>query len=115
MTGLGFAMAMQFKPDGRGGFVYRKDQKGPPLPATREERDRYVRWYGWIVISSVFVLSGLIMLGATVAWKIEPNPSDLGGAFGALIFGGGSMVLTYLYLKWFSHAPARAFADRAGS
>lgn len=113
ISALGFAMALQFKPDGKGGWLYRKDQTGAPLPATAAERDGYVRWYGWIVVSSLAVLMGTMMIGALIANWINPDPTNNQGAVGAIIFGGGAFLLTYLYLKWFSHAPARAFASRA--
>lgn len=113
ISALGFGMAAQFKPDGKGGWLYRKDQKGPPIPTTREERDRHVRRFGWITLIALPLFMAMVMLLALVATGIAPNPSDTVGALGAIVVGGVPMALIYAYLKWFSHAPAREFADRA--
>lgn len=114
IEGLGFAMALQFKPDGKGGWLYRKDQTGAPIPATQEERDRFVRRFGWIVLSSLPLFMGLIIIFSIVMTSQVPeSASNNVKALWAIVMGGGSMALTYLYVKWFSHAPARAYSNRA--
>lgn len=113
IEGLGFAMAAQFQRDGKGGWLYRKDQVGAPIPTTREERNRHVRRYGWITLAALPLFMGLVIGLSMIVAGLVPSPSDNVGAVGGIVLGGGSMLLTYLYLKWFSHAPAREFADRA--
>lgn len=113
LEGLGFAMALQFKPDGNGGWLYRKDQTGAPLPATAAERDSYVRWFGWITLSSLPLFMVAMIAMAFVFDRSFPNPTNsqsilLTIPMVIIVFG-----ITYGYVKYLSHAPARAFADRA--
>lgn len=110
---LGFAMAVQFKPDGKGNWLYRKDQTGAPIPVTKDERDRHVRRYGWITLSSLPLFMALVIGTSMVFANLFPDPTNVQGMFGALPIAGIAFAVTYIYLKWFSHAPARAFADRA--
>lgn len=112
MEALGFAMALQFKPDGKGGWLYRKDQTAAPVPATQAERDSYVRWYGWIVLGSLPLLMALIIGQAFVLDQLLPSPTNTQGMLATIPMVVIAFGVTYAYLKWFSHAPARAFADR---
>lgn len=113
IEGLGYAMALQFKPDGKGGWLYRKDQTGAPVPATQEERDRFVRRMGWVVLSSLPLFTGLVIVFSLIMTnRVPESASNNVKALWAILMGGGAMVLTYLYVKWFSYAPARALAGR---
>ena len=120
MEFLGFAMAVQFAPDRLmgahkrpGGWLYRKDQTGPALPVTQAERDRHVRRYGWIMLGAFPLLFGLGLTFAFLAAEFLPhtltNLQEMIWTIPGVVVALG---LTYVYLKWFSHAPAREFSDR---
>lgn len=111
--GLGFAMALQFKPDGRGGFLYRRDQIGPALAATAAERDGYIRWMGWMVlVGAVLYFAGMVGM-AMLADRLITSDSNTVGVIGAVVMGVTAFTGLYLFLRWASHAPARAFTGRA--
>ena len=76
IDGLGFAMSLQFRHDGASGWVYRRDQIGPALPATAAERARYVRWYGWITLSAVPLLLAMVIAFALIADRLFPDPTN---------------------------------------
>ena len=110
MKALAFAMALQFEADGQGGYLYRKDQTGPALPASAAERDRHVARFGWLMLfAPVLYLLEVILLALIMQGILERAPSMpivlfmAGAAFGSL----------YLLIRWLSHAPARAFAGRS--
>lgn len=99
IEGLGFGMSLQFKPDGAGGWVYRRDQIGAPLPVTPAERDGYIRWYGWITLSAVPLLMAMVFVFALVSTTLWPNPSNNQGAAVAVVGIAIVMTLRYLYLR----------------
>ena len=112
IDGLGFPVALQFKADGKGGYLYRKDQVGPGIAATAAERDRHVRWMGWMVILSFFGLFAGVIAMAVIAEHVVTSDSNTVGVFGAMVMAVIAMGSLYLFLLWASHAPARAFAGR---
>ena len=110
--GLDFAMAVQFKADGRGGYLYRKDQTGPAIPATAAERDRHVAWMGWmIVVGAVLYFGGMILM-AVLADRFITSDSNSVHVAGAMLMAVTALTGLYLFLRWATHAPARAFAGR---
>ncbi|TRW14241.1 hypothetical protein [Glacieibacterium frigidum] len=112
IDGLGFGMALQFKPDGKGGYLYRRDQIGAAIPATTAERDGYVRWMGWMVVLGFFLYFGGMIGLAWLADRFVTSDSDAVGVAGAVVMATITMGGLYLFLRWASHAPARAFAGR---
>jgi len=101
----------QFEPY-RQGYVYRKNMKGPAIPVTADERNRfvgnYVRFnrYGvWTMVAAMTVLAFIATAWSTA---MDIAVSD-GMIFGAII------VLAMVFLavhRWFWTAPAREVALR---
>ena len=109
---LGVATALQFKPDGKGGYLYRRDQIGPALPATAAEREAHVRRMGWMVVLGFVLYFAAVVALAAVAQRFVGDRSDTVSALVAVVMGAVSLGGVYLFLRWASHAPARAFAGR---
>ena len=101
----------QFEPY-RQGYAYRKNMKGPAIPVTADERNRfvgnYVRFnrYGvWTMVAAMTVLAFIATAWSTA---MDIAVSD-GMIFGAII------VLAMVFLavhRWFWTAPAREVALR---
>ena len=114
MAGLDQAlsgMAAQFTRDGDG-YLYRANGKGPPIRVSREERDRYVRRFPLIFIGHTALFMALVIAGAVLTGHFYPAGDEAGGF---VLMGGAllaAVLLTYLSLRWWMLAPARAFADR---
>lgn len=112
LYGPGFPVAAQFKADGKGGYLYRKDQVGAAVAATAEERNRHVRRMGWMVlVGAILFFLGMILM-AVLADRLIGDPSNTVGVAGALVMGVIALSGLYFFLLWASHAPARAFAGR---
>ncbi len=114
IEGLGWALALQFHAH-KAGFLYRKDNKGPGIPVTSEERRAFVRGFGWQFVFHVagFMLS--VVAAAMLTARFFPKGDETGGFFlmGGLLAGIG--VVLYLSLRHAMHAPSRALAGRAPS
>ncbi|WBH15030.1 hypothetical protein [Sphingomonas radiodurans] len=109
---LGFPMAIQFKPGERAEWVYRKDQVGPALPTTREERDRYVRRFGWVMVTGPFLFFIVIAAGAWISEKFFSDASNALQVAISTIGAVAAFALNYFYLRYYGHAPARDFLGR---
>jgi len=110
---LGFPMALQFESSATGTILYRKDQVGPALPVTVAERDAYVGWMGWMVVLCALLYFVGIILMSVLADRFIESDSNSVGAVGAMAIGLAALASLYLFLRWASHAPARAFAGRS--
>lgn len=111
---LGLAVAVQFKPDGRGGYLYRRDQIGPALAATAAERDRHVSRMGWMMLlGTVLYMLGIIAMAVIAQQFVDSASASAGvGVGGAPVTAGIAFGGLYLFIRCASHAPARAFAGR---
>lgn len=108
---FGMFMATQFEPHADG-YAFRVNGKGPALPVTRAERDRYVRRAGWSFLfhTAAFLLCVIAAAMLTATWF--PAGDEAGG----FVLMGGLLILIifalYRSLRWAMRAPARDFADR---
>jgi len=109
---FGAFMAMQFEkqPDG---YLYRANGKGPAMPATDQEFERFVRDGGFSFLLHVagFMLAVIGAAILTATWFPE---GDEPGGF--LLMGSLLLVIGYaLYrsLRWAMLAPARKLSGRA--
>jgi hypothetical protein len=109
---FGAGMAMQFEKHGDG-YLYRANGTGPALPATAQERDRFVTRAGWsfLLHTAGFMLG---VIGAAMLTAIWFPSGDEAGGFALM---GGLLVaiagLLYLSVRRSLRAPARALAGRA--
>lgn len=111
---FGWTMATQFEPH-EGGFLYRQDRKGPPIPVSDGERRAFVRAFGWKFLAHVAAFMLAVIAAAMVTAHFFPNGGETGGFFlmGGLLAGIGTAL--YLSIKWAMHAPTRALAGRMSS
>ncbi|WP_338661568.1 hypothetical protein VQH23_15125 [Pararoseomonas sp. SCSIO 73927] len=108
---LGFGMASQFQPSGDG-YVYRENAKGPPVPVSREERDRFVRRYALQFVLQVAGFMAAVILAAVLTDAVFPTRAAPGGfvLMGAMMLLIG--YLLYRWIRWALAAPSRALAGR---
>ena len=109
---FGWTMATQFEPH-RKGFLYRQDRKGPPILVTTDERNAFVRVFGWQFLAHVAGFMLAVIAAAMLTARFYPQGDETGGFF---LMGGllaGIAVTLYLSVKWAMHAPTRALAGRA--
>lgn len=108
---LGTFMAMQFEPHADG-YAYRINGKGPALPVTTAERDRYVWRAGWSFLFHTVAFMLCVVAAAMVTASWFPEGDEAGG----FVLMGGLLILIvfalYRSLRWGMRAPARDFADR---
>ena len=96
----------QFEPY-RQGYVYRKNMKGPAIPVTADERNRFVvnRYGVWTMVAAMTVLAFIATAWSTA---MDIAVSD-GMIFGAIIV----LAMAFLAVhRWFWTAPAREVALR---
>jgi hypothetical protein len=106
------AFAAQFTP-ARDGYIYRRGQRGPAIPVTDVERDRFValfdravtRWAWGVVLAAIVAIGGLAIFPLSL-----PPP----------LRGQEEIAMTTLLVVsfmsawwWIRNAPARALARRA--
>src|SRR2546423_7487209 len=68
----------QFEVAGEGRSVYRRNQKGEPIPVTAEERGRFIRQYGrriWFIIGGM--MAALLAFGGVVIWLTVMSNGEL--------------------------------------
>jgi hypothetical protein len=68
----------QFEAAGEERYLYRRNQKGEPIPVTAEERDRFVREFGWrirLVMGGMIV--GLLGFCGVLIWWTVSRQEDL--------------------------------------
>lgn len=101
----------QFEPRGDG-YAYRKTLKGPPIPVSAEERQRFIEAYvrqrrlaKWLMIGAWIAI--VIFL---IAWSIATGTELSNGAL--LIAIGATGVGFVAYSLWSWGAPARELARR---
>ncbi|MCR0983554.1 hypothetical protein [Roseomonas populi] len=111
---LGLGMAAQFKPSGHG-YIYRENAKGPPIPVSREERDRFVRRYAVHFVVQVAGFMGAVILAAVLTDAVFPTRAAPGGfvLMGALMLAIG--FLLFRWVRWALAAPSRALAGRGSA
>lgn len=106
------AFAAQFTP-ARDGYIYRRGRRGPAIPVTRIERDRFVavfdrdvvRWAWSVVLATIVIVGGLAIFPASLPTPLHGHE---GGAATTLLF-----VFFMLAWWWIRNAPARALGRRA--
>ena len=102
----------QFEPLDDGRFLYRRNQRGEPVPVSAQERDDFVRQY---VRSIRFVLAGmtgaLLLFTAVLIWVSVAAGSDLPEVpmyVGLIAITAVAVGLMY----WMKGAPARSLQGR---
>lgn len=110
-TPFGAAMATQFTPHGDG-FLFRQGGKGPPLPCTRAERDRFIRHADIMFLVAVPLFMLGVIGAAVVTAQFYPRGNEPGGF--AVMGGGLVLVVAALILgvRRVMQAPARLLAGR---
>lgn len=96
----------QFEPTGSGQFLYRKNQKGAPIPVTADERDRFIADYSRRIRYSTWGMFAvtLLFLGGMVVLMIK----NAGLSMVPLYVGIGVILVGFVWLTmWFRGAPAR--------
>lgn len=109
----------QFERDGMGGYLYRLEGRGKPIPVGAGERQRFVSQYA----SRIFLLWGAMMLAVVlffyhfysgVMHSTTVLPSSVIFSDPLLYAGLSAIVVpTLLLMRWLRRAPARALAGRA--
>jgi hypothetical protein len=102
----------QFEDSGHGKYLYRRSQKGEPLPVTVEERERFVRQYVrriWLIMAGMMITL-LAFVGITI-WRIIATHSDFPDM---LIYVGtaGIAAVAIALMYWIHGAPARELEGR---
>jgi hypothetical protein len=103
----------QFEAAGEERYLYRRNQKGEPIPVTAEERDRFVREFGWrirLVMGGMIV--GLLGFWGVLIWWTVSRQEDLPRArmyAGTIIIAVAVTGLMY----WVRGAPARELDGRS--
>ena len=104
--------ADQFEREGAG-FLYRKSQKGPPIPVTPAEREAFAAAFRrqLRILMIVMAIGPLALIGGLVASGLNPDgeaePLWIGG------IAGGICITIFVAVFWIWSAPARALARRA--
>jgi hypothetical protein len=102
----------QFEVVGEDKYLYRRNQKGEPIPVTSEERERFVRQYlrriWWIMGGMMIVLSVFFGL---VIWQTVAADSELSDM---LLYAGIIVIATIAValMYWVRGAPARELQGR---
>lgn len=103
----------QFEPAGGNRYLYRRNQKGEPIPVSPEERRRFIDTYARRVryLLGATVILVMAFIGAAIAWEMSsgielPEWTILTGA---LTVTAISIVAMY----WARGAPARELRGRA--
>jgi hypothetical protein len=102
----------QFEADGEGRYLYRRNQKGEPIPVSAEERERFIRQYA---LRIRFIMAGMMValfasLGLVVWWTVatQSNLSEI--TLTAVILGIATVAIALMY--WVRGAPARELDGR---
>jgi hypothetical protein len=105
--------AEQFEPIGENRYLYRRNQKGEPVPVSAEERTRFIDQYNrniryvmWGMMSALFAFIGLILWWTVASRSGSPDVALYTG-FGAITFVGIAMLYRV------RGAPARELDGRA--
>jgi len=102
----------QFEPAGDNRYLYRRNQKGEPIPVTGEERDRFSRNYLrqiWFILGGMTV--ALLGFGGLILWWTVWINSELPDV--SLYIGLGVITATAIALMyWVRGGPARALEGR---
>ena len=109
----------QFEADGRGGYIYRLNGNGRPIPVGRDERVRFIGQYASrIVLVWGAMMVALMLFFLTFYWKVVTTSKVLPSSVifsdpffyeGIILIGLPATTLIY----WLGEAPARALKDRA--
>jgi hypothetical protein len=108
---LGWAMATQFQPH-RQGYVYRQDRKGRPILVTADERQGFVRAFGWKFLLHIAGFMAAVIGAALFTAHFFPNGDEPGGF---VLMGGWLLAIgagLYGSVAWAMHVPTRVLADR---
>ena len=102
----------QFEPAGEDKYLYRRNQKGPAIPVTTDERERFVRQY---VRSIWFIMWGMMVVllafwGLAIWWTLSARGDfpDVTMYVGTGVITVGAIVPMY----WMRGAPARELEGR---
>jgi hypothetical protein len=102
----------QFEVEGENRFLYRRNQKGEPIPISAEERERFIREY---VRRIWFVLGGMMTVlaafwGLVIWWTVSTDEDfpDVTMYVGTAAIAVGAIALMY----WLRSAPARELEGR---
>jgi hypothetical protein len=109
----------QFEEDGVGGYLYRLNGKGRPIPVGSGERRRFINQYA----SRIFLLWATMMIAALLLFyhfysgvihSTTVLPSSVIFSDPFFYAGLSAIVLpTYALMRWLRGAPARALKGRA--
>ena len=102
----------QFEPNGEN-YLYRRWQKGPPIPVTAAERQRFIDDYGHRLRNSNWgIWGGLLILTVLVIWWSVQSNADLPDV--PMFIGIGAIALaSIVYIMRAGTAPARELGRRA--
>ncbi|HEU0283803.1 MAG TPA: hypothetical protein VFR52_01525, partial [Sphingomicrobium sp.] len=101
----------QFEPE-RDHFLYRRNQKGPPIRVSSDERDRFINDYALRLRRGTRgTVGGMLLLTALAVWWMFQTDSDVPDI--AIYAGMGAIVAALIgYTLWAWGAPAREMARR---
>lgn len=106
------SFAAQFESAGEGKYLYRRNQKGPAIPLTPEERDRFIRQY---VRRIWFIMGGMVGIllafwGVVIWWTLSADGSfsDVAMYVGTAVIAVAAIVPMYRIRG----APARELNGR---
>lgn len=103
----------QFEPSGNGRYLYRRSQRGEPIPVSQQERDAFIHQY---LRRVRFILVGMAValvafMAAEVAWSVSTNndDSELRTIAGSLLIAVAAIGAIY----WARAAPSRELGGRS--
>jgi hypothetical protein len=103
----------QFEVGADGRYLYRRNQKGEPIPVSADERERFIRQYKSRIraIMGGMVAALLASVGLVIWWTVATN-SELPDVL--LYVGIGAIAIAAIALMyWVQAAPAREIGGRA--
>lgn len=103
----------QFEVSGENRYLYRRNQKGEPIPVTSGERDRFIRQYVrriWFILGSMMAV--LVAFIGVVIWRAAVTNSEIPDI--AIYVGIGAITVAAIGLMyWVRGAPARGLEGRS--
>lgn len=102
----------QFEASGENRYLYRRNQKGEPIPVTADERERFIRQYVrriWFVMGGMMAIL-LAFWGLVICWMVSIGRDfpDVAMYVGTAVIAAVASALMY----WIRGAPARELEGR---
>jgi hypothetical protein len=95
-----------------GGYLYRRDGFGAPIPVSVEERDHFVRAGLRSLLLHVGALLLVLWAAVLAAERLHPTGSDVTRAAIVALMASVVGLILYRSHAWYADAPARALAGR---